>query len=191
MASLAFALPLAMLAFTGLETVANLAAETREPGKTLPRSLFLGLGAGGAESRSSSAPSRSRPTRRTRTRRAERSLHGARHCVAEGPLMGLVAALEGHIPGGLVDMLRIVTGASGVIVLAAAITTSMSGAGRVAYSLGQHAMLPHSFGVLNRRTLLPPVAIISAASISSGLLLLSWGSGRRCSSSRASTASAC
>ena len=43
--SLAFALPLAMLAYTGLETVANLAAEIREPGKTLPRSLFAGIGA--------------------------------------------------------------------------------------------------------------------------------------------------
>ena len=41
---LAFALPLAMLAYTGLETVANLAAETREPGRTLPRSLFAGIG---------------------------------------------------------------------------------------------------------------------------------------------------
>ena len=33
-----------MLAYTGLETVANLAAETREPGRTLPRSLFAGIG---------------------------------------------------------------------------------------------------------------------------------------------------
>src|SRR6266508_5978053 len=32
---IAFALPLAMLAYTGLETVANLAAEAREPGRTL------------------------------------------------------------------------------------------------------------------------------------------------------------
>ena len=44
LASIAFALPLAMLAYTGLETVANLAAETREPGRTLPRSLFVGIG---------------------------------------------------------------------------------------------------------------------------------------------------
>ena len=42
--AIAFAIPVAMLAFTGLETVANLAAETREPGKTLPRSLFVGIG---------------------------------------------------------------------------------------------------------------------------------------------------
>ena len=41
---LAFALPLAMLAYTGLETVANLAEETREPGRALPRSLFSAIG---------------------------------------------------------------------------------------------------------------------------------------------------
>ena len=33
-----------MLAYTGLETVANLAEETREPGTTLPRSLFSSIG---------------------------------------------------------------------------------------------------------------------------------------------------
>ena len=38
----AFALPLALLAYTGLETVANLAEETRQPGRDLPRSLFTG-----------------------------------------------------------------------------------------------------------------------------------------------------
>ena len=42
--AIAFAIPVAMLAYTGLETVANLAAETREPGRTLPRSLFVGIG---------------------------------------------------------------------------------------------------------------------------------------------------
>ena len=42
--SLAFAIPLAMLAYTGLETVANLAEETRRPGRDLPRSLFGSIG---------------------------------------------------------------------------------------------------------------------------------------------------
>ena len=42
--SLAFAIPLAMLAYTGLETVANLAEETRRPGRDLPRSLFSAIG---------------------------------------------------------------------------------------------------------------------------------------------------
>src|SRR5205823_6767042 len=41
---IAFALPLAFLAYTGLETVANFAEETRTPGRDLPRSLFSGIG---------------------------------------------------------------------------------------------------------------------------------------------------
>ena len=41
---LAFAIPLGFLAYTGLETVANLAEEAREPGRTLPRSLFSAIG---------------------------------------------------------------------------------------------------------------------------------------------------
>ena len=39
--AIAFALPLAMLAYTGLETVANLAAETREPGQCLGKCFDL------------------------------------------------------------------------------------------------------------------------------------------------------
>src|SRR6266704_1978083 len=42
--SIAFALPLAMLAYTGLETVANLSEEVRRPGRDLPRSLFGAIG---------------------------------------------------------------------------------------------------------------------------------------------------
>ena len=41
---IAFALPLAMLAYTGLETVANMAEEARRPGVDLPRSLFAAIG---------------------------------------------------------------------------------------------------------------------------------------------------
>ena len=45
--SLLFAVPLAMLAYTGLETVANLAEEARRPGVDLPRSLFVAIGSVG------------------------------------------------------------------------------------------------------------------------------------------------
>ena len=57
----------------------------------------------------------------------------ARRCV------GIVDALHGHMPHALVDVLRVVIGLSGALILVAAITTSISGAGRLAYSLGQHA----------------------------------------------------
>jgi APA family basic amino acid/polyamine antiporter len=52
------------------------------------------------------------------------------------------------------------------------VTTSISGAGRIAYSMGQRQMLPHTFGTLNRRTLISPAAITSAALIASALLVI-------------------
>ena len=85
--------------YTGLETVANLAQEAREPGKTLPRSLFVGLGA---------VVVGLRRDRRRRHRRlpgvgtarpsSARDWHPARRCV------GIVSAFNGHMPAPLVDV---------------------------------------------------------------------------------------
>ena len=58
------------------------------------------------------------------------------------------------------------------MILVAVITTSFSGAGRLAYSLGRHDMLPRAFGRLNRRTLISPATIVSTAAISAGILLI-------------------
>ncbi len=168
---LAFSLPLAMLAFTGLETVANLAAETREPGRTLPRSLFGGIGAAVAVSVAMAIVGiMAFPAEAGKTALGEDWLRA--------PLVGLAAALRGDLPGGLVDAIRAFVGLSGALVLLAAIATSMSGAGRLAYTLGKHEMLPHAFGKLNRRTLIAPVTIFSVAAIASALLVGSVLAGR-------------
>jgi basic amino acid/polyamine antiporter, APA family len=90
---------------------------------------------------------------------------------ARAPLVGIVVALNGHLPAGVVDVLRVFMGITGAAILIAAVTTSISGAGRLALSLGQREMLPHAFGVISRRSLIPPISIISAAAISSALLI--------------------
>jgi APA family basic amino acid/polyamine antiporter len=155
---LAFALPLAMLAYTGLETVANLAAETREPGRALPRSLFAGIGGVVAVSFAIAAVGISAvPTLGTEWRLA--------------PLAGVADAVGG-------DGLRVAVGVAGVVVLLAAVTTSMSGAGRLTYSLARHGMLPRAFERMNRRTLLSPAAIVATALIPATLLVGTQVAGR-------------
>src|SRR2546423_5923942 len=163
---IAFALPLAMLAYTGLETVATLAEEPREPGRDLPRSLFSGIGlvvliyvAIGLVALAAF------PAEHGTTQLGTRWLHS--------PMMGIVAALHGHVPGGLVTALRLYVGLTGAVILLVAITTSISGFTRLAHSLGEHGQLPRAFGRLNRRTLVPPEAIVAAAVISIALLLIS------------------
>jgi APA family basic amino acid/polyamine antiporter len=170
--AIAFAIPVAMLAYTGLETVANLAAETREPGKHLPRSLFVGIGAAVALSflialvALSAYPAHPDP-------------HGPGGWASDlgtvwlrAPLVGLSAAFGGELPSFVVDALRVLVGLTGAIILVAVVTTSFSGAGRLAYSLGRRDMLPRVFGRLRRTTLISPAAIVATAVISAGILLI-------------------
>ena len=129
--SIAFALPLALLAYTGLETVANLAEETRRPGRTLPRSLFAAIGLTVAIYTAiglvalSAFPAESH----------ENALGGD---WVEAPIMGVVAALSEDLPSFLGDALRVYVGLTAVLILLTAATTSISGFGRLAYSLGEH-----------------------------------------------------
>jgi APA family basic amino acid/polyamine antiporter len=161
---LAFALPLAMLAYTGLETVANLAEETRRPGVQLPKSLFGGIGAvvvvyvGIAVVGLMAFPVRDGTTALGTT-------------WAEAPLMGIVAALDPHLPEWLHVPLRMYVGLSGAFILLLAAATSISGFGRLAYSLGEHGQLPRAFGRLHRRTLVSPEAVLASVVLSVAIIL--------------------
>jgi basic amino acid/polyamine antiporter, APA family len=176
--AIAFALPLAMLAYTGLETVANLAAETREPGRTLPRSLFLGIGTVVVVSVAVAIVGISAYPAVPGESAAGNATTALGTDWLRAPLVGLAVAFDGHVPGWALDALRVFVGVSGVLVLAAAVTTSISGAGRLAYSLARHGMLPHAFARLSRRTLLPPVSILGAAGTAAALLAIAYALGK-------------
>jgi len=165
--SIAFAVPLAMLAYTGLETVANLAEETRRPGRDLPRSLFGAIGlvvvlyVAIAVVGLSAFPAR------------HGTLLGSNWLRA--PLVGIAAQIREHVPSFVGDPLQVFVGVSGALILLTAATTSISGFGRLAYSLGEHGQLPRRFGMLRARTLVAPQSIVAAAVISIALLAgTSW-----------------
>jgi basic amino acid/polyamine antiporter, APA family len=162
---LLFAIPLGFLAYTGLETVANLAEEAREPGRTLPRSLFSAIGlvvlltvlvamvgvtAFPADNGSSALGDE----------------------WLEAPLVGIVTAFEGELPAAVVDVLRMVVGLSAALILLMAVTTSMSGSARLAHSMGTHGMLPRELGRLERRTLVSREAIAAIAIVAIAVVLV-------------------
>jgi APA family basic amino acid/polyamine antiporter len=173
--ALAYALPVAMLAYTGLETLANLAQEAREPGKTIPRSLFGGLGAAVIVSVLIGVIGVAAFPAVTGSSSVSTALGGE---WIQAPLVGIVAAFNGHLPALLVDLLRVAVGITGAGILLAAATTSISGVGRVVYSLGRHQMLPHAFGTFGRRSTLPPAAILGAAAVSIAMVIVSASVGR-------------
>jgi APA family basic amino acid/polyamine antiporter len=162
---LAFALPLAMLAYTGLETVANLAEEATEPGRTLPRSLFSAIGLVVLVTVLIGAIGLSAyPVSNGETALGEEWL--------EAPLVGIAAAFDGSLPAPVVDALEVVVGISGVLILAGAATTSFSGITRLTYSLAEHGMLPREFARLERRAVVSSEAIAIAAALAVGLIVL-------------------
>jgi APA family basic amino acid/polyamine antiporter len=163
---LAFALPLAMLAYTGLETVANLAAEAREPGRSLPRSLITSIGLVVTTTVLIGAIAVTAfPAENGSTAIGDEWL--------EAPLEGIVAALgETSLPAGLVDVLRVVVGISGTLVLLTAATTSMSGVTRITQSLGEHGQLPRELGRLERRTVVSGEAILLVGAVAVVLVIV-------------------
>jgi APA family basic amino acid/polyamine antiporter len=86
--------------------------------------------------------------------------------------MGIVAALDVHLPGWLHTPLRMYVGLSGAFILLLAAATSISGFGRLAYSLGEHGQLPRAFGRLHRRTLVSPEAVLASVVLSSAIILV-------------------
>ena len=146
---IAFAFPLALLAYTGLETVANLAEQVRQPGRDLPRSLFTGIGAVVLVT--------------VLIALVALSAFPAQHGTTElgttwlkAPLMGVVYALGPHIAYWLERVLRVYVGLTGALILLTAAVTSNSGFGRLAFSLAEHGQLPRRFGRLSRRSLHSP-----------------------------------
>jgi APA family basic amino acid/polyamine antiporter len=145
-----------MLAYTGLETVANLAAEALEPGRTLPRSLFSAIGLVVLVTVAiATIGVTAFPAEDGTTDLADDWL--------EAPIAGIVAALGAELPDGLGDALRLVVGVSGALILLAAATTSASGCARLLHSMGERAQLPRVLGRLERRTLVSRAAIAATA----------------------------
>src|SRR5439155_16466221 len=116
--SIAFAIPLAMLAYTALETVANLAEETRRPGRDLPRSLFGAIGlvlvlyVAIAVVGISAFPA------------THGTLLGSNWLRA--PLVGVAAQIRAQVPSFIGYPVQVFVGLSGALILLTAATTWIS-----------------------------------------------------------------
>ena len=152
-----------MLAFTGLETVANLAEEARRPGR---RPAALAVRRDRHRRHRLRRDRRRRRSRRSRARRPSSAPTGCARRSSASPSRSAASCRP-----ALGDALRFFVGVSGALILIASVTTSISGFSRLAYSLGEHGQLPRAFGRLHRRTLVSPQAIVSVALISSAIVI--------------------
>lgn len=151
---------MAMVAYTGIESIAQLGAEARNPEKTCPRSIlitmvvlilmYLGI--------SVVALSAVTPQVLSTT-------------YLEDPIAGIVSALPigSHILGPWVGILA-------AFLLIVAANAGLIGASRLAFNMGEYYQLPRFFYQLNERYRTPFVSLLFFAIVASIIVLISQGS---------------
>lgn len=169
--SIALALSLATLAYTGLETVTNFAAEVREPGRTMPRSLFLGLGAVVLVNVAVSAVGVSAYPARPDATAPDGVASALGTEWLHAPLVGVARAIGDELPGGA-DVFVGFVGVANALVLITIMATAMAGLERLAYSMARYDMLPHVFARPERGSSPTPAATLAAAIIAPTLIVL-------------------
>ena len=166
------AIPVAMLAYTGIETVSNLAEEARDPVRNVPRAYVMTAIAVFTIYFTLPAV--------TLTAMPVELVNGEYQTVLglpppEGftndPVLGLVENLG--ISGTLLDVLRIYVGVLAATILFIATNAGVIGASRITYAMASYRQLPEIFRRLHPRFRTPYVALVFFAGIVSTIAILS------------------
>jgi APA family basic amino acid/polyamine antiporter len=150
-----FALSVAMVAYTGIETVSNMAEESRDPGSDVPRSVNLVLIAVLAVYAGISVVALS----------ALPVVHAHGHYTTllgtrfeSDPVLGIVEHLGlGHV---LTTVLKYYVGVLAATILLIATNAGLIGISRLSWSLAEHRQLPPAFSALHRRYRTPAFTIV-------------------------------
>jgi basic amino acid/polyamine antiporter, APA family len=148
------AIPVAMVAYTGIETISNLAEEARDYGHTIPRGLGLVVVAVFVIYAFLPAVALSAmPVQDGETTLALPKEDGG---YADDPILGVVANMD---LGALQGAAEIYVGVLAATILFIATNAGMIGVSRLTYSMGQYRQLPERLRALHPKFRTPYVAI--------------------------------
>jgi APA family basic amino acid/polyamine antiporter len=169
--SVAFALPIAMIGYTGLEKVGSLAGVAKNPEKTLPdavrTSVFTVVLVYSAVATAAVSAFPAQPANNAHGGTTELGTTWV-----DTPMLGLAHAIGEKGPSWVETMLRVGVGFTACTILIMAIATSFSGCARLSEAMGKHNQLPAVFGRTSRRVLAPPAAIVSVSLLAVGFLVV-------------------
>jgi APA family basic amino acid/polyamine antiporter len=170
--NLAIAIPVAMLAYTGVETVSNLAEEARDPARTVPNAYKLVAGAVFAIYFTlplvalSALPVKMIDGQLT-TLLALPPEDGG---YANDPILGVVEniGLEGHV----LHAAEIYVGVLAATILFIATNAGVIGASRITYSMATYRQLPEALRRLHPRFKTPWLSLVIFAGVAPILVIL-------------------
>jgi APA family basic amino acid/polyamine antiporter len=167
------AIPIAMIAYTGIETVSNLAEEARDPPRDIPRSIKWVAGAVFAIYLTLPMIALSAlPVRQTEDGDYETllGLPPEEGGFENDPVLGLVENLGLH--GYVLDAARVYVGILAATILFIATNAGVIGASRITYAMASYRQLPEVFRRLHPTFKTPWLALVVFAGIVSILVLL-------------------
>jgi basic amino acid/polyamine antiporter, APA family len=149
------AIPVGMVAFTGIDTISNMAEEARDSGRTVPQAMRLVVVAVMTISLTLPAVALSAmPVENGQTLLALSSEEGG---YANNPIQGVVVNLG---LGGLESAGEIYVGLLASTILLVATNAGLIGLSRLSYSMGQYRQLPERLRQLHPRFRTPYIAIV-------------------------------
>ncbi|HEU4971330.1 MAG TPA: universal stress protein, partial [Gaiellaceae bacterium] len=170
--NLAIAIPVAMLAYTGVETVSNLAEEARDPVRTVPNAYKLVAGAVFAiyftlPLVALSALPVERIDGELTTLLALPPEQGG---YANDPILGVVENIG--LEGRLLDVAEVYVGILAATILVIATNAGVIGASRITYSMATYRQLPEALRRLHPRFKTPWLSLVLFAGVAPILLIL-------------------
>jgi len=148
------AIPVGMVAYTGIETISNMAEEAKDYGKTIPRGMGFVVAAVIAIYAFLPAVALSAmPVVDGETALALSKEEGG---YADDPVLGVVANLD---LGAFQGAAEIYVGLLAATILFIATNAGLLGVSRLTYSMGQHRQLPEKLRALHPKYRTPYVAI--------------------------------
>jgi APA family basic amino acid/polyamine antiporter len=171
---LALAIPVAMIAYTGIETVSNLAEEARDPVRNVPRSyLYTAVAVFAIYFTLPAIALSALPVERTPAGEYETrlGLPPEEGGFANDPILGVVRNL-GIEEGLLLDALEIYVGILAATILFIATNAGVIGASRITYAMAGYRQLPEIFRRLHPKLKTPWLSLVVFAGFVSILTLL-------------------
>jgi APA family basic amino acid/polyamine antiporter len=149
------AIPVGMVAFTGIDTISNMAEEAREYGTTIPQAMRAVVVAVMTISLTLPAVALSAmPVENGTTQLAESSEEGG---YADNPILGVVNNMD---LGIFESAAELYVGLLAATILLVATNAGLIGLSRLSYSMGQYRQLPEAVRQLHPRFRTPYVAIL-------------------------------
>jgi APA family basic amino acid/polyamine antiporter len=158
-----FALGIAvgMIAYTGIETISNMAEEAKDAAKTIPRSVGLVVAAVlGLYLLIPIVALSAMPVTQNAAGHYTTALGTE---FANDPILGIVENLG--LSAGLTEILRFYVGILAAVILLIATNAGLIGVSRLTYSMGQHRQLPEGLRQVHPKYRTPYIAILVFAAI--------------------------